>query len=100
MIKLSKKEELEKKIYYEIFMQQHPCCVSGDSNKIEIKNEKYSSKLKGNLIKQILIKYSLLDKNIVNKIKKCLPNGFNEDYSIEDNEYELLLNEFKGVIAK
>jgi hypothetical protein len=97
MIKLSKKEEKERKIYFEIFMKNRGNYINDNISDEDLKEEKYPFKLKCNLIKQILTKYSLLDDAIVNKIKKCLPHGFDSDYSIEDNEYKALIKEFPEV---
>ena len=63
----------------------------------KIKNSKYSLIAKNELIQKILEKYSLKDKYIVERIKKCIPNGLNDYYSIEDHEFEALRKEFKGI---
>ena len=52
---------------------------------------------KSELIKKILTIYPLNNNEIVARWKKCLPNGHNDYYSIEDSEYELLKNEFKEI---
>ena len=60
----------------------------------QVKSSKIPEAEKNKVIKKIIQNYDFMDKNIYDRIRKCLPNGFNSIYSIEDNEYEALKKEF------
>lgn len=55
---------------------------------------KYSFLDKSKLLSQILLNNNISDEKVVQKLKKCLPNGKNRFLSYSDSEYELLKKEF------
>jgi hypothetical protein len=92
----------EKDIYNKIFYKNILCQIDGNSVNYKeyskkINEYKYSHKEKFKLLEIILDKYNLTDIIIQKKIKKCLPNGFNNIHIYEDNEYEALKKEFEGI---
>lgn len=99
MKKLNKKDFYENKIYNELFHPNNPLGLDGETESPEeyfawIESQKYSEKEKGDVIRHLVENYDFSNKDIFNRIKKCLPNGLNSRYSIEDSEYEALKKEF------
>ena len=99
MKELNKKDFKRNKIYHELFYPNSPLGLDGEEMSSEkfaekIKSSKISESEKSKIIKILIQNYDFIDKNIYNRIKKCLPNGFNSMYSIEDNEYFELKKEF------
>lgn len=91
--------ELNKNEYRELFYPNRRLGLDGERESPEeyfawIESQKYSEKDKGDIIRHIIENYDFKDKDIFNRIKKCLPSGFNSRYSIEDSEYEALKKEF------
>ena len=100
MTKLTNKEWDKRKIHNKLFYPNTLSGLDGETETPEsyfkwIKSCKYTEDQKSKIVKKILTDYDISDKIIYNKIRKCLPNGFNQRYSIEDNEYEALLEAFK-----
>jgi len=87
--------------FSEIFFKNLPVGLDNENISDEdfekIKSNKYDNSLKQELIFAILKKYPLKDNYVFEKWKKCLPNGLNKFYSIEDSEYEILKKEFPNI---
>jgi hypothetical protein len=99
MKKLNKEDFKRNKVYHELFYPNSPLGLDGKEMSSEdffdqIKSYKIPESEKSKIIKKIIQDYDFMDKIIYDRIRKCLPNGFNSMYSIEDNEYESLKKEF------
>lgn len=68
--------------------------VLDDSMDFLLKENIKDSMEKNRILSKILKNKSFLDMNFVNKLKKCLPNGFNSFGSFSDEEFILLKKEF------